>query len=331
MRASTIRTGFRFIAATAAAMLTFSVSSAASLSEPPEQTHLPGRHVSVNGARLWVEFEGTGAPLILIPGGPGSAHLNFHRWFSPLASSNQIVYFDPYGRGRSDRGTGPAGYRFARDVEDLEGLRRALGMARISLYGFSYGGLVAQAYAMRYPRRVDRLILANTFFSAEAWQAKNDRLAAATRDHYPEVHDRLVALRAFGLPSTDPQVREANTVPAGLMWFYNPENAALLRSEPGSFNLDVYRGIAGDDADARLGGDAASIDFAAGLQRIRMPVLLIGGRFDGIFPPVWLERFRRLIPHARVALFEKSGHYPQIEENERWAAVVGDFLAGDWP
>src|SRR5262245_41794163 len=74
---------------------------------PPEPTHPHGEFVTVNGAKLWVEIEGKGDPLLLVPGGPGCSHSYFHPFFSALAGSHRVIYFDALGRGKSDRASSP--------------------------------------------------------------------------------------------------------------------------------------------------------------------------------------------------------------------------------
>ena len=137
-------------------------------------SHPRGDYVTVNGAKLWFESEGSGEPLVLISGGPGFSHSYFHPYFSVLSSSYRVIYFDSFGRGRSDRAKEPGEYSFSRDVQDVEGLREALGLKQISVLGHSYGGMVAIAYALRFPQSVRKLILIDTLFSAEMWQANND-------------------------------------------------------------------------------------------------------------------------------------------------------------
>lgn len=67
-----------------------------------------------------------------------------------MASSVRVISFDAFGRGKSDRAKSASEYTFSRDVADIEGLRVALGLGKIALLGHSYGGMVAQAYALKY-------------------------------------------------------------------------------------------------------------------------------------------------------------------------------------
>src|SRR5579863_3813774 len=73
-------------------------SSSPSVSPP----HPKGDYITVNGARLWYESEGSGEALVLIAGGPGISHDYFHPYFSALQDSFRVIYFDAFGRGKSD-------------------------------------------------------------------------------------------------------------------------------------------------------------------------------------------------------------------------------------
>src|SRR5947209_7339713 len=76
------------------------------------------KFVTINGARLWYESEGKGDPVIFISGGPGISHDYFHPFFQPLSSSFQLIYFDAFGSGKSDRAKNAHEYTFDRDVDD---------------------------------------------------------------------------------------------------------------------------------------------------------------------------------------------------------------------
>src|SRR5215213_10117172 len=84
-----------------------------------------GKYVTVNGAKIWVVTIGDGDPMILISGGPGSAHVYLRR-FDSLAADNMLVYFDAFGRGKADTAKDIKEYTLERDIEDIEGLRNVL-------------------------------------------------------------------------------------------------------------------------------------------------------------------------------------------------------------
>ena len=69
--------------------------------QPLPDSFTGGKYVTVNGAKLWVVIVGKGDPLFIIPGGPGSTHFSYRR-FDSLASTSMLIYFDAFGRGKSD-------------------------------------------------------------------------------------------------------------------------------------------------------------------------------------------------------------------------------------
>lgn len=279
----------------------------------------------VNGSKLWYEIEGKGEALLLIAGGPGTSHRYFQPYFSVLADSYRIIYFDAFGRGKSDHAKSPKEYTFERDVEDVEGIRKALNLDKINVLGHSYGGMVAQAYALKYANSVKRLILANTLFSAEMWQASNDYLNYEIRNQYPEIWEKIQELRAQGFHSNVKEHQEVyDKVPVGLMYFYDASNADKLTRE---FNQDVYYSIAGDDADFFTGGDITKLDFRTELKNLKMPVLILAGRFDRVAFPRFSIQFKQYAPQAEFIMFEKAGHFPFIEDPNMMFEVLRKFLS----
>jgi len=299
-------------------------NSAGGQTAPPVVRHPPGAYVTVNGSRLWYEREGRGEPLILVSGGPGDPHSPFHPFFSRLADRYQVIYFDGFGVGKSDRAQSNKQYAFARDVDDLEGLRKALGFSKISLLGHSYGGMVAQAYALKYPAAVSRLILIDTFYSGEMWQANNDNCNHEIQNQFPEIWEKLQGLRARGLRSSAPEHQQAYQAPLGLFYFHDASKAKLLPIEKG--NDEVYYTIAGDDADFVIGGDIAALDFRADLKSLTMPMLILAGRFDRVSLPRYAVEYKKYAPQARFVMLEESGHFPYIEEPVRTLSELRNFL-----
>ncbi len=294
-----------------------------------EVKHAPGAFAVVGGAKLWYESHGQGEPLLLIAGGPGLSHTYFHPSFDGLTESNRVIYFDALGRGKSDGARSLAEYTFQREVEEVEGLRKALKLGRINLLGHSYGGLVAQAYALKYPAAVRRLVLANTLYSGEMWQANNDSCNSVIRNQCPEIWEKLEKLRAKGYRCSAKEHQEVYyQVPPGLVHFYNPANGEVFEQVvQREFNTQIYFTIGGNDADFRIGGDIAKLDFRAQLKQLQMPILVIMGRYDRVSLPSYALQFKRYAPQARCVMFEKSGHFPFIEENAETLRVLKEFLS----
>ncbi len=286
--------------------------------------HPPGAFLSINGANIWYESEGQGDPIILIAGGPGVSHTYFHPFLSGLADTFRVIYFDAFGTGKSDRASSVEQYTFDREVEEVEALRKALNIERVSIFGHSYGGMVAQAYAVRHSDSVSRLILCDAPHSAEAWQAGNDVVNAEIRNQFPEAWERVLHVRSQGFHSSSKELQDAfGPIPLTLYVYHHPENAEKAVFES---NHEVAQQIAGDDADFIVAGDLGHLDLRRSLAKLQMPVMILTGRFDRIFPPRLAAEYKHFLPNAQFVVFEESGHAPFIEETSKFIEVVKTFL-----
>ena len=290
--------------------------------------HAPGRLIAVGGRGLWVEQEGSGPTVLLLTAlGPAGSHVHGHPWGSLLAEDHTVVYADLFGRGRSEQPADPRDVTFAGDVADVAALIGELG-APVSIYGFSYGGLIAQALALDHPHLVERLVLANTLHSPEMWQANHVNINREIAQQDPERWARIERLHDEGMRSTDPELQAEFAAAQRLVRFYNPDNVALLPSEPGSRNPELYRVFCGDDVDFIIGGEVARIpDFRPRLKELTQPALLLAGRYDrALYPSLQLD-FRRCNPRIEAVVLERSGAFSHLEEPDEVVRRVRAFLA----
>ena len=123
--------------------------------------------VDAHGVMIYYMTVGRGAPLMIVHGGPGASHDYFLPYLLPLARHNELVFIDERGSGKSQQLSDPSGYTVENMVEDVEDVRQALDLGRITLLGHSYGGVLAQAYALKYQRNLTHLILCSTFPSTK--------------------------------------------------------------------------------------------------------------------------------------------------------------------
>lgn len=305
----------------------FALAATAQITYPDSQTG--GRYVTVNGAKLWVVTVGKGDPLFLISGGPGGAHVGLRR-FDSLANNSLLVYFDAFGRGKSDTAKNVKEYTLERDIDDIEGLRTALHLDKINVLGHSYGGVVAQGYALKYPQHVKHLVLANTFHSYLMWQENDDNSNHEIRTNYPEVWDSLMRIRERGYVSSDPLHQEIyGQVPYGFLYAYNPDNFRGRGGKPypNSMNTKLYYQMVGKDGDFIVGNDIGNFDYRQQLKNLKMPVLIYGGRYDRVAVPWMMVKFKEYCPQAKFVMFERSGHNPQVEEPQALFKLLNEFLS----
>src|SRR6185436_20897464 len=112
----------------------------------------------VRGVSIFERRIGQGPPVVVLHGGPGAHHDYLLPGFDDLATSRELIYYDQRGGGQSPapRDT-PVGWR--EHVADLEELREQLGLDRLTLCGYSWGGLLAVLYFLEHPAQVERLAL----------------------------------------------------------------------------------------------------------------------------------------------------------------------------
>jgi proline iminopeptidase len=241
----------------------------------------------------------------VIHGGPGSDHSGFKPGYAPLTRAMQLVYFDHRGQGRSARDGDPARWTLDENVEDMEALRRHLGLGPIVSIGTSYGGMVAMAHAARYPDAVSHLILIVTAAHGGFIRRARAILAAA--------------LWEGGFRSEE-EVRRFHTVMGPLYSRrFDPEKAGPALARLPYAPEPLNRAFGPD-------GFLRRFDLRPELARITAPTLIIAGLHDWICPPEFSEEIHRLIPGSRYALFEHSSHSIRADEPERLMAAILGFV-----
>lgn len=297
--------------------------------KPAPYVHPEGKYYTINGAKIWTETLGEGHPLFLIAGGPGGAHVGLHS-FDPLSANRKLIYYDGFGRGKSDLAKNPKEYTIDRDVEDLEQLRKAMGFDKIDLLGHSYGSVVAQAYAIKYPQHTSHLIIANGFHSFLMWQVNCDNSNHEIKTNYPEVWDTLMHVREQGYVSSDQIHQEIyGRVPYGFLYTYNPDKFRSGRDPnyPNRMNTELYYQMVGKDGDFIVTSDIGNFDFRKDIGKLHMPILVIAGRYDRVAVPSEMVKYKKFCPKCEYVTFERSGHNPQVEEPEKEFELINKFLS----
>ena len=135
--------------------------------------------VPVEGGRIYVRINGDLAgprpPVLMIHGGPGSAHASFLNAL-PLADERGVILYDQLDSGRSDAPNSPANWKVPRFVGEVTAIRRALGLARLHVLGASWGGTIALEYGAKRPQGLASTILQSPLVSTRSWLADTDLL-----------------------------------------------------------------------------------------------------------------------------------------------------------
>ncbi len=265
--------------------------------------------INVRNLKMYYEIRGKGPRLLVISGTGGDLRRSPSIFEMPISRHFEILAYDQRGLGQTSRPDIP--YIMAEYADDASALLDAVGWDRSLVMGISFGGMVAQESALRYPHRAERLVLACTS-SGGAGGASYPlhELADLPVEDYVRRILQLRDIRRHGI------WREADAVQFQAMF---DETLAALRvgaDEPGR-QIAARRQL---EARARH-------DTYDRLPRLQMPVYICGGLYDAIAKPANLRAMQKQIPGSRLELFE-GGHLFYVQDPRAFERIVA-FLKGD--
>lgn len=288
--------------------------------------------VNAHGVMIYYMTVGQGAPLMIVHGGPGADHTYFLPYLLPLARHNRLVFIDERGSGQSQKLENAAEYTVENMVEDVEAVREALGLGRMSLLGHSYGGVLAQAYALKYQQHLTHLILCDTFPSTKQM---NEVLAKELADAPAAVRAKVekmqkAGLFGKGLPYQRNRYPDAYMIAAwGEVYFpYLYQNRPDPNYDPianGIMAWDLYREMWGSDGEFVIDGNLKSVEYVDKLHTIHVPTLIIAGDHDECAP--WLSKeMHEKIAGSKLVILPKSGHMTFVDQPDMFISDVEGFL-----
>lgn len=266
-------------------------------------------YAQFDGLNFWYEIRGNGPRLLFISGTGGDLRRAPNAFAARYPDRFETLAYDQRGMGRSAKPD--IAYSMAQYADDAALLLDAVGWDRCLVIGYSFGGMVAQEFALRHPSRVARLVIAG----ATAGGAGGSSFAMERFQDMPQ--DEMLKLRIATM-DTRRDTRWRRNEPEEFRKAYDQALAATQfgRGEPGS------------DTGARRQLEArAKHDTFDRLPQLTMPVLVCGGIFDGVAAMPAVERMARKIPGAEFALFE-DGHYFIYQDPAAQERIAEFLLCG---
>ena len=281
--------------------------------------------VEVTGGRVWYARSGPPGrtPLLVLHGGPGAASYYVEPLAEAIAEHRPTVWYDQLGCGRSEKPDDPSLWTVGRSVEELDQVRRALGLERCHLLGQSWGGWLAIDYMCRDPRGIAGLVLASTSASIPQFVAEARRLI----EELPEpARTALIELGARGEYDSPAYLEATKEFYRRHLCRLDPVPEAMAKTVQELDGNQVYLTMNGP-TEFDVIGLLRDWDRSGDLHRIAAPTLVTCGRYDEI-TPACSETIRAGIAGARMVVFEHSAHCAHLEEPELYARTVEDFLTG---
>ncbi|MFD2445317.1 alpha/beta fold hydrolase [Bacillus sp. CGMCC 1.16607] len=252
--------------------------------------------ILINGIHLNYEEEGTGVPLILLHGLAGNIMM-FQHEIEVLKKNFRVIALDSRGHGKSEK---PSTYTLEDHVNDVISFMDYFGIEKASILGISMGSYIAQGVAIKVPERINQLVLVSSKSNGET--SSMMRLLS-------EYAEEMVNLN-----------QQEKLMYVSKYIFHNlPALAKSMKETTEYSSLTPEQNVAANKA-------LEGFDFRSSLHKIKATTLVINGKYDGLNPPVQGKEIAALIPHAVYIEFENSGHAPNKEEQEKFMAVIQDFL-----
>jgi len=284
----------------------------------------------VGDFRVWVKRTGNnpGLKLLLLHGGPAvpSDYLEVMDSFLPAAGIEYYRY-DQLGAGNSDQPNDDDLWTIERFVEEVEQVRRALGLSKddFCLYGQSWGGLLAIEYALKYQANLKCLVISNMMASIPAYNEYARTTLMPTLN--PEDLALVQQLEAQG--NTDdprymgiliPQFYENHVLRRPAADWPEPLNRSLART-----NNHIYTLLQGP-SELGASGRLLNWDRFDDLKQITVPTLVIGAKYDTM-DPSHMRRMAQQMPNAESWISDTGSHLTMYDDQVPYFRVLTGFLA----
>jgi len=249
---------------------------------------------------LFCTDSGGTAGAVLLAHAIGCDHRMWDELVAALAPRWRVVAFDARGHGKSPLPSRP--WSLADMADDAARLLDRLGIARAHWVGLSMGGMVGQAFALRHPGRLERLVLANTTssYGPDGRTMWDNRIRLITQGGLAAIRD-MVTARYFAEDFIAARRDVVDRVMARFM------------ETPAEGYLGCCEAI-------------RSLDYSGDLRRIRARTLAIAGELDQGTPPAMAKTIADGIPGARLQVIPGASHLSAVEKPREFAALVTEFL-----
>jgi len=281
--------------------------------------------LTVQGHKVWYKIVGEKEspgklPVLCLHGGPGANSLYLDP-LKALANGRRVIFYDQLGCGKSEHVQDEKLFTVANYVEELNEVRKQLGIENMHLYGQSWGGMLAMEYYFTNPKTVSSLILSDSLASFDQWMAEANRL----RSELPANVQTTLKKHEDAGTTASQEYQDA------IMVYYKRHVCRLnpwpdfLAESFGQIAFNVY-GVMWGASEFFAEGTLKGWDVRSKLGTIRVPTLVLSGRYDESTPLVSGE-LKNGIPGAKWTIFEHSAHVPHVEEPELYRQTVEEFLS----
>ena len=276
-------------------------------------------YIDIGETSLYYKIIGSGEPLLVLHGGPGFDHQILMPYIGKLGLYHKVIQYDQRGSGLSKGPVDSTSINIHNFVEDIEIIRKRFNIDKLNLAGVSWGGILAMFYSIKYPENLNSLILFSTAASSELLYKM---YPAMNKNRTPEDDELIKSIsKSEGFQRKDPEILEK---------FYRTFCKAQFvdQSLASKINMTISENTAKnmDSINKYIMSSIGRFNLHESLKVINCPTLIMHGKKDPL-PLEAAEKIHSMIPNSELIIFNNSGHWIFIEEEDKFYKTVNEFLA----
>ena len=287
-----------------------------------------GHVLTADEVRLHYHLLGDGPDTVVVP-----LACQLMEDLRPLAKGRRLIFYDPRGRGQSDRDPDPEHIWTDYEVRDLETVRQHFGLEQMALLGWSYLGGIVALYAAQHPERVSRMVMMCPLSPRspapyddpeavqEKEQARIDPVAAA------DLREKMNSGQHIEEPERFCRQFQRVIVPRQMG---RPEALTRMRSDPCAYPNEWWHNLHQHHETHVPLETRSNYDWRDRMSQVTASVLVVHGMED-LIPLESSREWVEVLPHARLLPIEGAGHFPHLEAPEVFFPSVNRFVDGEWP
>ncbi|HDR6312894.1 TPA: alpha/beta fold hydrolase [Bacillus cereus] len=284
-------------------------------------------YLKINGILHWCKVAGIAhntVPLIIVHGGPGGNHYVFERTLGLRLEGNMtVVYYEQRGCGRSEAPQDDGAYSINTLVEDLEELRKQLNVEKVNLLGYSFGGQLCLEYALKYPKKVAKMVLQAPLLDDfnDMYTVQIEGFLQITKG---EMKEQISKISKSKIPLKERYHQVWNIVDTenvDRLLFKNEEFAKLNRSLWEESKLNNTGKMSKVIFEAK-----SPLPLIERIKDLEIDTCVLVGAHDYNTGVGMSNRITKKLKNSKLVIFENSAHFPDIEETDKVCETIIEFL-----
>lgn len=279
--------------------------------------------INVTGGKVWYKIFGAekaGTPLLVVHGGPGASY-DYLETLQALSDERPVVFYDQMSCGKSDRQTDTTLWTIDRFVEELEQVRKYLGLDKFHLLGQSWGAALSLEYYLKKNQsRIQSITLSGPLISTKMWVDDQRKYI----EQLPDSIRKVIELAEKNGEFATEEYQNAVSVFYGKHLCRMAEWPECLLRSLNNLSMELYLYMWGP-SEFTCTGTLKDLDLSTELKNVDIPVLYTCGEFDEA-SPASVSQFKNKTPNSEIVIFKDASHSHHLEKESEYIQILRNFL-----